>query len=114
MSTYNLYRISTRDATFYVIAPDAGEAAVKGREVIDEPGIAVTHVALDGNGVPYRVVAPTVDQAPAFVWNDHDNQLGDWCPWSGKSIGDDVDPDDDIACPAGCPASHIEEVGEGG
>lgn len=59
MSTYNLYQIRTRDVTFYVIAPDAGEAAVKGREVIDEPGITVTEVALSSEGIPYRVVAPT-------------------------------------------------------
>lgn len=38
--------------------------------------------------------------APHSWWNQHSNQLGDWCPWSGH-----VADDDDDACPATCPAS---------
>ncbi len=41
--------------------------------------------------------------ATVKIWNDHANQLNDWCPWSGKTaIGYD-------RCPAGCPTSQAIE-----
>lgn len=32
-------------------------------------------------------------------WNNHCNDLGDWCPWSGEPIPDDEGTG---RCPAGC------------
>ena len=44
--------------------------------------------------------AQAPDDDEHSVWREHSNQLGDWCPWSGKPVtaGDEV-------CPAMCPAS---------
>jgi hypothetical protein len=39
-----------------------------------------------------------------YEYNEHNNQLGDWCPWSGVPANEDDD-----ACPAGCPASNVGE-----
>lgn len=45
----------------------------------------------------------------AWQYNEHRNQLGDWCPHSGKQIKPGADPADDAAaCPAVCPDSGIE------
>jgi hypothetical protein len=36
------------------------------------------------------------------VWPEHTNQLGDWCPWSGRPTkGGDI-------CDATCPDSAVE------
>lgn len=40
----------------------------------------------------------TPPEGAARIWNEHSNQLGDWCPWSGT-------PAAGGACPAMCPAS---------
>lgn len=52
------------------------------------------------------MTSPTSPNAAALAgqpgvktWNEHSNQLGDWCPWSGEVATDD-------ACPAMCPASR--------
>lgn len=43
---------------------------------------------------------------------NHSNDIGDWCPWSGKPVvGDRLHEDD--PCPAMCRASRIEEVPAG-
>jgi hypothetical protein len=41
-----------------------------------------------------------------YVFNEHTNDLGDWCPYSGQPA-----PDDDAACPQGCRGSHAVESG---
>jgi hypothetical protein len=38
----------------------------------------------------------------ARIWNEHNNQLGDWCPWSGLEVSGK-----DKRCPAGCPTSRV-------
>lgn len=50
------------------------------------------------------------------VWNRHDNDLGDYCPWSGQqatpgnreALVSGLDPGDD-RCPQGCRASELED-----
>lgn len=45
--------------------------------------------------------------ASEWWWNQHRNQIGDWCPHSGQLIPPAPDGvDDDAACPAGCPDSR--------
>jgi hypothetical protein len=50
------------------------------------------------------------------VWSSHANDLGDWCPWSGKPVTPETREalmtgldDDDEGCPQGCPGSHWTE-----
>ena len=38
-----------------------------------------------------------------LYYNRHDNELGDYCPWSSKP----VQAEDDECCPARCPASEV-------
>jgi hypothetical protein len=42
------------------------------------------------------------------VFNEHNNDSGDWCAWSMCSVTDDVP--DDAQCPAGCRASAVEDA----
>ena len=44
-------------------------------------------------------------------WNEHSNDLGDYCPWSGQPAATE---DDDARCPAGCAASALVEPSTGG
>jgi hypothetical protein len=46
---------------------------------------------------------------PARRWNDHSNDLGDWCPWSRVSVSARLD--DEQPCPAACRSAHIVEEG---
>ena len=44
-----------------------------------------------------------------LVWNDHKNDIGDWCPWSDEPAvipAGDTGPDTDPCCPARCRASR--------
>lgn len=45
-----------------------------------------------------------------MVYNEHTNDLGDWCPWSGQEASNSDIEDD--ACPARCRASRVEEEEE--
>lgn len=46
-----------------------------------------------------------------WVWNDHANDIGDWCPWSGRvAEATDIADGDNAACPARCHASRIVEA----
>ena len=47
-----------------------------------------------------------------LVYNKHNNDIGDWCPWSGMPFRYDEDPDD-AKCPAGCRQSHATEPDTG-
>lgn len=57
-----------------------------------------------------RIALARIDKAKAdseWWWNQHRNQIGDWCPHSGQLIPPAPDgEDDEDACPAGCPASE--------
>lgn len=44
---------------------------------------------------------------PTRVYNDHTDDLGNWCPWSGRIV--DRSYGDDDVCPAMCRASYITE-----
>lgn len=46
--------------------------------------------------------------APVRRYIEHNNDNGDWCPWSGDLAP--VGADDDTPCPAGCRASGCEAV----
>ncbi|MBQ1048470.1 hypothetical protein KBX50_08325 [Micromonospora sp. C51] len=50
------------------------------------------------------------DDDPPRRYTEHNNQLGDWCPWSGKHAP--ADSDDDDPCPALCPDSGTEQADE--
>lgn len=41
----------------------------------------------------------------AYVWSEHDNDSGDWCPWSG-TVTVEPDPHEKEACPARCRRSR--------
>lgn len=41
--------------------------------------------------------------------NEHSNDIGDWCPWSGTAATEDDLHDEDFACPALCADSGVEE-----
>lgn len=43
-------------------------------------------------------------------YNQHSNDIGDWCSWSGTRVGLPEDEWDEVRCPAGCSASHVEEA----
>jgi len=53
--------------------------------------------------------SPPQDAAGTF--NDHVNDLGDWCPWSLSPVADDY-PYPDERCPQACRASHITDEEE--
>jgi hypothetical protein len=38
-----------------------------------------------------------------YRYNQHDNQIRDWCPWSGQPAADG-----DGTCPSRCPDSDVE------
>lgn len=45
--------------------------------------------------------------SPPFEWNEHNNDIGDWCPWSGAraylgELG--------ATCPARCRDAELVEV----
>lgn len=51
----------------------------------------------------------------SYVYTDHTNDSGDWCPFAGRPVEsgvlDDTDPyaaDDDILCPQECADSAVE------
>lgn len=72
-----------------------------------------------------RAAASADEPAPAGrdstpVWNEHNNDLGDWCPWSGQQATADrrealMGPlaGDDERCPQGCRGSALESPGAG-
>lgn len=41
-----------------------------------------------------------------LVWNEHNNDSGDWCPWSGATVPASLLRDKDEPCPAMCRKSH--------
>lgn len=43
--------------------------------------------------------------------NEHTNDIGDWCPWSGRavSISEEEVEDGSFSCPAMCADSGVEE-----
>lgn len=57
------------------------------------------------------------DPEELVAWNQHGNQLGDYCPWSGtqatpanrEALFSGLDDDDDL-CPQACPGSWTEEL----
>jgi hypothetical protein len=70
--------------------------------------------------VTYHVDAVDAVDAKAAVlsgirWNNHRNDLGDWCPWSGTpaSPADLAEADQlhEPACPAVCRDSHPTDGG---
>jgi len=58
---------------------------------------------------PAANASPPQDAARTF--NDHVNDLGDWCPWSLSPVADDY-PYSDERCPQACRASHITDEEE--
>lgn len=42
-----------------------------------------------------------------LVFNEHSNDIGDWCPFSGEELP--ADQGKDKRCPQGCRASRIVE-----
>lgn len=66
-------------------------------------GIAeAAEMLLDALG--YGLPAEDTPAPPARLWNQHSNDLGDWCPHSGDPVP--AEDDDDAPCPARCRASH--------
>lgn len=58
-----------------------------------------------------NAVAEMVDANDlGLFYNDHSNDIGDWCTWSGKPVDeDDLDDPDEDRCPALCRASRVED-----
>lgn len=50
----------------------------------------------------------------AWVYNEHDNDLGDWCPYSGEPFDGQWDtPEQDVeaqGCPQNCRSSWLDEA----
>lgn len=42
-------------------------------------------------------------------FNDHNNDIGDWCPWSEELVTLPESEWDDACCPARCRNSAVEE-----
>ena len=42
-----------------------------------------------------------------IVWNEHTNDIGDWCPFSGTPV-----TTEDNRCPQGCRQSRISHMGD--
>jgi hypothetical protein len=64
---------------------------------------------LDGIPGEYGVTCEThpdqdEDEPAERRWNNHRNDLGDWCPWS---LCTTTTTDDDDRCPAGCRGSYV-------
>ncbi|MGH3281300.1 MAG: hypothetical protein ACRDNW_19495 [Trebonia sp.] len=77
-----------------------------------------------GRGTDDVIAEHWADLEPDFfdgfeVWNQHVNDLGDYCPWSGRWGSDSrealmsgLEPGDDL-CPQGCRASALEDPPKG-
>lgn len=76
-----------------------------------------------GNAIPHSCIPETIDVLAneaivRFCWNDHSNDLGDWCPHSAEpapepvpvepSTGTHTGTPGDRRCPAGCRSSWAE------
>jgi hypothetical protein len=57
------------------------------------------------------LIEPIDDEArPGRHWNQHSNDIGDYCPHSGKPVPAGYEAgDDDPRCPAACRASMAED-----
>jgi hypothetical protein len=60
----------------------------------------------------YPDIVPDFDDLGQH-WNQHNNDIGDWCPHSGKPVPPDYDDGtDDPLCPATCRASRAQDDDE--
>jgi hypothetical protein len=50
---------------------------------------------------------PIVEVPAGPVYREHNNDLGDWCPWSGEPR-----QNDDSRCPALCGANAVNDDSE--
>jgi hypothetical protein len=50
--------------------------------------------------------ADNIEWPIPLVWNDHYNDLGDWCRWSNVAARASTDPEEG-RCPAGCAGSFV-------
>jgi len=69
------------------------------------------------SSIPDAISVIATEAIVRFRWNDHANDLGDWCPHGEEPVTPEGEPDEDTAdsdlarCPAGCRASRPVRVG---
>jgi hypothetical protein len=68
--------------------------------------------ALTGDELPTAEGVNALEPEPGadtHMFDDHSNDLGDWCPWSGVCVDPATYRHADGRCPQGCRTSHIVE-----
>lgn len=79
-----------------------------------EPGEDVTVIAANGSVID--VLADGTVARVQYSWAQHSNDIGDFCPWSGKPLSREMTEgimlgcEDDITCPQLCRAATVEEM----
>lgn len=64
----------------------------------------------DAQPVEVDLTPDEEDEEPGGrAFNNHSNDIGDWCPWSTCTVTENYS---DERCPAGCTASRVVESGE--
>jgi hypothetical protein len=85
-------------------------AMVAAVEAIPSTMAAITTDPEDVADEILAALADQPDEQTRHRFTHHRNQLDDWCPWSHVKVSVKLARSDDTQCPAGCPASDIEEV----
>lgn len=84
----------------------ASLAPVRHRQAGAEDGFTDL-LAAYGSPAP---AAPGTGPAAGYRWNDHSNDIGDWCPHSLAPAPASAADNDAACCPARCRASRAEEA----
>lgn len=58
------------------------------------------------------------EAGPVLRWIEHNNDLGDWCPWSGSPLtraerAEYAEDEEAVSCVARCHDSRAEYTGPG-
>lgn len=78
------------------------------RRPLTDDEIARLDTCIPNSSIPAAIaeIVTQFDRDPdpdRYRFNNHSNDLGDWCPWSDTP----VTAPDDSRCPAGCPSSTV-------
>lgn len=92
-------------------AENEREAAEKALELLRDPERQVGHFTVTNNEVkdaaPVDIdLTPDHEESSGRAFNNHTNDIGDWCPWSTCTVTENYTDDH---CPAQCRGSWIIE-----
>lgn len=98
---------------------DRGDLEAWAGRVLTDAEVERIAARVPHSSIPDAIGVIASEAIVRYRWNDHTNDIGDWCPHSEEPVTPDSEPDSDAGddtarCPAGCRASRPTAVGDDG